>query len=109
MDCSYKLMATAPEFRFAELRFSVPAQSFAGQLSFGIVPARLDGGIFFSIRCSLAECGKFILKRVCDLCITVSQSIRRAVRRVRRAVRYFRQRQAAKKIVTYLSCCVFRC
>ena len=109
MDFTYSLRESAPEFRFAELRLSVPAQIFHEHGAFGIAPARLDGGICFTIRCSLVECGKFILKRVCSLCITVSGLIRKVVRFVRETFDRFYRMQFSEKQTTYLSCCVFRC
>ena len=109
MNFTYSLRETTPEFRFAELRLSVPAQKFHEHGAFGIAPARLDGGICFSIRCSLAECGKFILKRVCSICITVLGIIRKAVRFVRETFDCICRVQFFEKQTTYLSCCVFRC
>ncbi|MBR2344158.1 MAG: hypothetical protein IKA71_00030 [Lentisphaeria bacterium] len=105
---TYSLREATPEFRFAELRFSIPAQEFVEFHNFGIAPAHLDGGLIFSIKCSLAECGRYILKRVCELCITVSSFLCRAVRAVGNCFsRIVRQR--FEKQTTYLSCCVFRC
>jgi hypothetical protein len=105
---TYSLREATAEFRFAGLQFSVPAQEFVEVHNFGIAPAQLDGGLIFSIKCSLAECGRYILKRVCDICITVSEFLRRTVAVVRRSFpRIVRQR--FEKQTTYLSCCVFRC
>ena len=109
MNFSYTLRETTLEFRFAELRLSVPAQKFHEHGSFGIAPARLDGGICFSIRCSLAECGKYILKRVCSLCITVSNFIRKTVKFVCKTFERVFRTEVLKKQTTYLSCCVLRC
>ena len=108
LEFTYSLRENTPEFRFAGLVYSVPAQKFQTFHDFGIEPVRLDNGVFFSIKCSLAECGRYILKRVCELCITVSEFVRRAVRVLRHSFPR-NTRQKPLKQTTYLSCCVFRC
>ncbi len=107
-EFTYSLRESAPEFRFAGLAFSVPAQKFHSHGDVGIKPCRLENGVFFSIKCSLAECADYILKQVCEICITVSKFVRRAVRAVRNT---FPEavRQKIIQQTTYLSCCVLRC
>ncbi len=107
-EFTYSLRESAPEFRFAGLMYSVPAQKFQSFRDFGIAPARLDSGVFFSIKCSIAECGRYILKRVSELYITVSNFVRRTLRTLRRSFPGF-VRQKTTKQTTFLSCCVFRC
>ena len=109
LEFKYSLCETTPEYRFADMVVSVPAQTFRESGGFGIPSVRLESGVIFTIKCSLAECGQYILKRVCELCITVSSFLKRTVvrglRRVSRCVR----RETVRETATYLSCCVFRC
>lgn len=107
-EFTYSLRESTPEFRFAGLVYSVPAQKFQTLHNFGIEAVRLDSGVFFSIKCSIAECGRYILKRVCEVCITVSNFVRRAIRILQRSFPGF-ARQRISKQTTFLSCCVFRC
>ena len=109
LEFKYSLRETTPEYRFADMVVSVPAQTFRESGGFGIPSVRLESGVIFTIKCSLAECGQYILKRVCELCITVSNFLRRTV--VRALDRAFRcvRRENVRKTTTYLSCCVFRC
>lgn len=105
----YSLRESTPEFRFADMVLSVPAQTFRESGGFGIAPVRLESGIIFSIKCSLAECGQYILRRVCELCITVSNYLRRTVARALSHAPRCLRRVTLHKQTTYLSCCVFRC
>lgn len=107
-DFQLTLSLAAPEFRFSDPVLFVPAQRFENFYGFGIAPVHFDSGIFFSLKCSLEECGKFILKQVSSICITVSAAFRKVVKAVRqkfvRTVRCF----LPEKQKTYLSFCVFR-
>ena len=109
LELGYSLREGTPEYRFAGMVLSVPAQQFRDSGAFGVAPVRLESGIIVSIRCSLAECGQYILKRVCELCVTVSGFLRRTVARVFSHIPRVRRRETIQKTTTYLSCCVFRC
>lgn len=104
----YSLSLAAPDFRFSDPVLFVPAQRFENFYGFGVAPMHFDGGIFFSLKCSFEECGKFILKQLTSICVTVSNHFRKAVKSVRRSFACAVQTFLPEKQKTYLSFCVFR-